>query len=243
LNIDAGIKLGIGENSDEADSVNNLKPILDIGYAFQENHKIEIGMSYNMVYYGTWSYVDNDIADATGTINLSYNYRKNVNNFQLLFGSHFSIPLFKSDEHLEKSLYTLGTREYTAGVSFALTRRIIYNTLLNIIWNAGMEYDIGLPHEDDSSWDPGTIRVTGNLALNFNKFLTVSSGIQQILSFSQGSDIICYTVFHAGMLLSHGNNYFLFSSSIPVTWFQEQFASKPLYQGSIIYGHKFNFRK
>jgi hypothetical protein len=244
LNIDAGMKFGFGEISDiEVDTVDNLRPSLNIGYAFYKNHKIEIGTSYNMVTYGPWSYVDIDIAESTTNINLSYNYLKNVNSFQLLLGSHFSIPLFKSSEYLEESLYTQGTRRYTAGVSFALTRQIMNHTPPNIIWNVGMEYDIGLPLEDNyTSWNPGTIKMMGNLALHVNQFRLVA-GIQQILSFPQGNDIACYTVLNSGILISHNNNFFLLAGSIPVIWLQEQFTPKPFTLGSLIYGHKFNLRK
>jgi hypothetical protein len=242
LNIDAGIKSGFGEISDI--EVNNLRPILDIGYAFHQNHKIEIGMSYNMVYYGPWSYVDTDIADATSNINLSYNYLRNVNSLQLRFGSHFSIPLFKSSEYLEESLFTQGTRRYTAGVSFALTRQIINHTPPdNIIWNIGTEYDIGLPQKDDLSWELGTIRMTGNLAIHFIKSLWGLYGIQQILSFPQGNDMACYTVLNSGILLSDNNNFFSIVGGIPVIWLQESSAPKPTLIGSLIYGHKFNARK
>jgi hypothetical protein len=141
-------------------------PAISLEYDFALKHSINFILPSTIAFYENYE-ARNKIFYATGDINLSYEYFKQIKDNNLFFRPQITIPLTTTNEYKEREgIISAGAGRYTAGCAFSTT-----GIRDPVVWSAGFQYIIGLPKKErfNTIWQPGNMQVSGAISNLFNE--------------------------------------------------------------------------
>jgi hypothetical protein len=145
-------------------------------YSFKTNHNLSFALPYTLAVYA-----DPDARQQTlysiGDISLGYDYLFQFNHINLFIGPAATIPLAETNDYaLREGVFSAGGGRFTAGVRASVT-----GIRDPVVWNADIQYMIGLPKEERfyTSWQPGNMQVSAGFSNLVNSRFGFALGLTQ----------------------------------------------------------------
>jgi hypothetical protein len=210
-------------------------------YTFKTNHSISLKLPYTLAWYNNPD-ARTTLFYSLGDLSLGYEYLKQMKHINLFVGPLITIPLAETNEYAAREgVYSTSNGRVMAGFSLAIT-----GIRDPVVWNAGVQYLVGLPKEERSywSWQPGDIQVSLGVSDLVNNRFGFALGLYHHITLPDGkgehwelADLAVSTFARVEGLLVFEQDYMRVSVDAYVYPL-----NKPVVLG-ITYGHQFDLSK